>query len=84
METKHGGGRRYRLLALVVMRNDVPALLEQLQAWPLSKVVQSYKRSTSRHICAQFKSKGPGSPSCTRHRPSKTGEWRDFDADARK
>ncbi len=46
----HGDGERYRLLAWVVMPNHVHVLIETLPQWPLGKVVQSWKRHTSRRI----------------------------------
>lgn len=45
-----GDGERYRLLAWVVMPNHVHVLIEQMHGWPLAKVVQSWKRHTSRQI----------------------------------
>jgi REP element-mobilizing transposase RayT len=39
---------RYRLIAWVIMPNHVHVLIEQKEAWPLAKVVQSWKRHTSR------------------------------------
>lgn len=45
-----GDGKRYQLLAWVVMPNHVHVLIEQKPDWPLSKVVQSWKRHTSRQI----------------------------------
>ncbi|MCP4043755.1 MAG: transposase [Gammaproteobacteria bacterium] len=45
-----GDGARYRLLAWVVMPNHVHALIEQLTGWPLGKMVQSWKRHTTREI----------------------------------
>ncbi len=83
----HGDDSRYRLLAWVVMPNHVHVLLEQLQDWPLSKIIQSWKRHTSRQIRARHKTEGPGSlvrkpGGCTRHLPSKTEERQEADADA--
>lgn len=46
----YGDGVRYRLLAWVVMPNHVHVLIEQKAEWPLAKVVQSWKRHTSREI----------------------------------
>jgi REP element-mobilizing transposase RayT len=66
-----GDGERYRLLAWVIMPNHVHVLIEQKAAWPLAKVVQSWKRHTSReiHRCMGLPSGAPsGSPSCTRQR----------------
>jgi type I restriction enzyme R subunit/putative DNA methylase len=43
-----GDGRRYRLLAWSIMPNHVHVLIELLPGWPLGKVVQSWKRHTTR------------------------------------
>lgn len=59
-----GDGIRYRLLAWVVMPNHVHVLIEQKKGWLLAKVVQSWKRHTSREIHRL------GAPSCTRHSSS--------------
>ncbi len=61
-----GDGSRYRLLAWVVMPNHVHALIEQLPGWPMGKVVQSWKRHTSREIRRLSHLGNVGSPSCTR------------------
>lgn len=45
-----GDGKRYRLIAWVIMPNHVHILIEQLEGWPLGKVVQSWKRHTTREI----------------------------------
>ena len=45
-----GDQQRYRLLAWVVMPNHIHALIEQKQDWSLSKIVQSWKRHSSRQI----------------------------------
>ncbi|SDU08705.1 REP-associated tyrosine transposase [Halopseudomonas salegens] len=45
-----GDGLRYRLLRWVVMPNHVHVLFEQLPDWPLGKVVQGWKRYSSRQI----------------------------------
>lgn len=58
-----GDGTRYRLLAWVVMPNHVHVLIEQVAAWPLAKVVQSWKRHTTREI---NQLENLGAPSCTR------------------
>ncbi|HEY9751882.1 MAG TPA: transposase [Coleofasciculaceae cyanobacterium] len=55
-----GDGDRYHLLAWVVMPNHVHVLIEQIPGWPMAKVVQSWKRHTSRQIHRL------GSSSCTR------------------
>ena len=54
-----GDGTRYRLLAWVIMPNHVHVLIQQ-NGFPLAKIVQSWKRHTSREIHRL------GSPSCTR------------------
>jgi len=72
-----GDCTRYRLLAWVVMPNHVHVLIEQLSAWPLGKLVQSWRRHTSREIGRLLCPKNLGSPSCTRH--SSTSIWqRDY------
>ena len=45
-----GDGVRYQLLAWVVMPNHVHVLIEQNSKWPLGKVVQSWKRHTTREF----------------------------------
>ncbi|MCO6440313.1 MAG: transposase [Nitrococcus mobilis] len=55
-----GDGERYRLLAWVIMPNHVHVLIEQKEGWLLAKIVQSWKRHTSREI------RRLGLPSCTR------------------
>lgn len=57
-----GDKKRYQLLAWVIMPNHVHVLIEQQDGWPLSKIVQSWKRHTSRTIHLL----DAGSPSCTR------------------
>ncbi len=64
-----GDGTRYRLLAWVVMPNHVHVLIEQVAGWSLAKVVQAWKRHTTREIM-RLLDLGPGAPSCTR--PFKT------------
>lgn len=59
-----GDGARYRLIAWVVMPNHVHVMIEQLPGWPLAKVVQSWKRHTSREIHRM--GYVLGAPSCTR------------------
>ena len=56
-----GDGKRYRLLSWVVMPNHVHALIQQ-NGFALAKIVQSWKRHTSREIHRLLL----GSPSCTR------------------
>lgn len=46
----HGDGARYRLLCWVVMPNHVHVLVETCPGWPIGKLVQSWKRHTSRQI----------------------------------
>ena len=58
-----GQGDRYHLFAWVVMPNHVHVLIEQIPGWPMWKVVQSWKRHTSRQIHRL------GVSSCTRHDP---------------
>ncbi len=48
---RFGDGSRYRLIAWAVMPNHVHVLIE-VGAWPLAKIVQSWKRSTARGIHA--------------------------------
>ena len=76
-----GQGDRYHLFAWVVMPNHVHVLIEQIPGWPMWKVVQSWKRHTSRQIhrlgvssCTRqntdYKSAIPAileGASCTRH-----------------
>jgi len=45
-----GDGTRYRLLAWVVMPNHLHVLIEQLTGWTLARVVQGWKRHTTREI----------------------------------
>lgn len=45
-----GDGTGYQLLAWVVMPNHVHILIEQVSGWPLARLVQSWKRHTSREI----------------------------------
>ncbi len=59
-----GDGVRYRLLAWVIMPNHIHYLIEQFPEWPLSKLIQSHKRHTSREIHRLEATLG--SPSCTR------------------
>jgi len=46
----YGDGDRYRLICWVVMPNHVHVMIEQFPHWPLAKIVQSWKRHTSRKI----------------------------------
>jgi REP element-mobilizing transposase RayT len=45
-----GDQTRYILLAWVVMPNHIHVLIQQKDGWPLAKVVQSWKRHSSRQI----------------------------------
>jgi len=45
---RFGDGERYRLLAWVVMPNHVHALIETRPSWPTGKVVQTWKRHTTK------------------------------------
>ena len=47
-----GDGVRYQLLAFVVMPNHVHALIETRNDWPVGKLVQTWKRHTSKHFDA--------------------------------
>ncbi len=60
-----GDAERYRLLCWSIMPNHTHVLIEQQPGWPLGKVVQSWKRHTSRQI--HRLGFALGSPSCTRH-----------------
>ncbi|HEX2955465.1 MAG TPA: transposase [Chitinispirillaceae bacterium] len=61
-----GDQTRYKLLAWVVMPNHIHVLIQQLKGWPLAKVVQSWKRHTSRQIhLLQQRSCSLGDRSCT-------------------
>jgi type I restriction enzyme R subunit/putative DNA methylase len=75
-----GDGDRYRLLAWVVMPNHVHVLIQQLPDWPLGKVVQSWKRHTTReirHLPSPDNLGSLGPPSCTRQ-PSAPVWQRDY------
>ncbi|MDD4737488.1 MAG: transposase, partial [Kiritimatiellae bacterium] len=45
-----GHGDRYELLAWVIMPNHIHVMISETAQWPLSKVVQSWKRHTSKEI----------------------------------
>ncbi len=45
-----GDGTRYHLSAWVVMPNHVHVLIEQIHGWPLGKVVQAWKRHSTKII----------------------------------
>jgi len=51
-------GRRYRLLAWVVMPNHVHVLFEPIDAWTVAKIVASWKKFTAREICDQLRGHG--------------------------
>ncbi len=53
----HGDGDRYRLIAWVIMPNHVHVML-QLAEYPLSKIVQSWKRHTSFQIHRMLANEG--------------------------
>ena len=65
----YADGDRYRLLAWVVMPNHVHVLVEQRPGWPLAKVVQSWKRHTSREI-HRLESEPPRSTQLPLNRPA--------------
>jgi putative transposase len=46
----YGDSSQYRLLAWCIMPNHVHVLISQIDGWPLSKIVQSWKRHSSRLI----------------------------------
>jgi type I restriction enzyme R subunit/putative DNA methylase len=45
---RYGDGDRYRLLAWVIMPNHVHVLVETKAGWPLGKLVQRWKRHTTK------------------------------------
>ena len=55
-------GKRYRLLAFVVMPNHCHVLIESLAASPLGKIINSWKSYSARRIREQFPASTPGSP----------------------
>jgi len=55
-----GDGIRYRLLCWCIMPNHVHVLIQQAAEWPLAKVVQSWKRHTSREIHRMGETCSPG------------------------
>jgi putative transposase len=67
---RFGDGSRYRLLCWVVMPNHLHVLIEQLPGWPLGKLVQSWKRHTTRQILRL-----PEAPSCPRNTPNAPPVW---------
>jgi REP element-mobilizing transposase RayT len=46
----HFDGKRYRLLAWVVMPNHVHLLIEQMAGWPLERLIHSWKSFTAKEI----------------------------------
>ena len=44
-------GRRYRLVAWVVMPNHVHVLFQPMGGWSVAKIVASWKKFTARRIC---------------------------------
>jgi REP element-mobilizing transposase RayT len=56
----HGDGPRYRLISWVIMPNHVHVLIQQTGV-PLAKIVQSWKRHTSREIHRSLKPGGQSS-----------------------
>ena len=53
-----GDGSRYRLIAWSIMPNHVHALVELVPGWPLGKVVQSWKRHTTKQLRAVLAQQG--------------------------
>jgi REP element-mobilizing transposase RayT len=54
----HFDGKRYKLLAWVIMPNHVHALIETVLGYPLGKIVQSWKSFTANEINKLLKRKG--------------------------
>ena len=46
----HGDGKRFRLLAWCVMPNHVHVLIEQIQGYPLARIVREWKSFTALQI----------------------------------
>ena len=44
-------GKRYRLLAWVIMSNHMHVLFQPLNGWTVAKIVASWKKFTARKIC---------------------------------
>ncbi|MCL4540054.1 MAG: transposase [Bacteroidetes bacterium] len=44
-------GRRYRLIAWVIMPNHVHVLFQPIMGWTVAKIVASWKKFTARKIC---------------------------------
>ena len=55
---QYGDGERYRLLAWAIMPNHVHVLVETQQDWPIHKVVQAWKRHTTREITQNMSHSG--------------------------
>lgn len=55
----HADDERYRLIAWCIMPNHVHVLVEQLQGWPLSTVVQAWKGASAHAINQKLARKGP-------------------------
>ena len=51
-------GKRYRLLAWVVMPNHVHVLFQPMQGWTVAKIVASWKKFTARRICDDLRKAG--------------------------
>ena len=45
---QHFDGERYRLIAWAIMPNDVHALIEQIDGFPLADIVHSWKSFTAK------------------------------------
>jgi len=60
---RYWDNQRYLLYAWVIMPNHVHILVKPLGNWRLGRLIQSWKRHTSREI---RKKVGNGAPSCTR------------------
>jgi len=54
----HFDGQRYRLVAWCVMPNHVHVLIETMEHWPLSGIVQSWKSFTAKAINQQLRRSG--------------------------
>jgi REP element-mobilizing transposase RayT len=55
----HFDGERYRLLAWCVMSNHVHVVAQQLEGWPLAKVVHSWKSFTANEVNRLLDRNGP-------------------------
>ena len=45
-----GHNQKYKLMAWCIMPNHVHVLIEQIRGWPLGRIVQSWKRHSTREI----------------------------------